>query len=134
MLSEAKHLRSIFVVRGSRIGSEIESLASRTSSTALQLRFAQNDTMRLLFPRCRFSVRRARLLFRRSNRCERNTFRERKLSASGLADNKRAQLFRLESVQSQCLRLQRSEHWRWRSAAGDNLKPMNKLPLRHRTD
>jgi len=47
MLSEAKHLRSIFVVRGSRIGSEIESLASRTSSTALQLRFAQNDTMRL---------------------------------------------------------------------------------------
>ena len=33
MLSEAKHL-----------GSEIESLASRTSSTALQLRFAQNDS------------------------------------------------------------------------------------------
>ena len=42
MLSEAKHL--CFVSGPSiREKSEIESLASRTSSTALQLRFAQND-------------------------------------------------------------------------------------------
>jgi hypothetical protein len=44
MLREAKHLW-LFPVTGSlQKRSEIESLASRTSSAALQLRFAQNDS------------------------------------------------------------------------------------------
>ena len=41
MLSEAKHLG--YRLKYAKRGSEIESLASRTSSAALQLRFAQND-------------------------------------------------------------------------------------------
>jgi hypothetical protein len=40
MLSEAKHL---CFVRNRSASDEIESLASRTLSAALQLRFAQND-------------------------------------------------------------------------------------------
>jgi hypothetical protein len=44
MLKEAKHLW-LFPFWGSvQKRSEIESLASRTSSAALQLRFAQNDS------------------------------------------------------------------------------------------
>ena len=44
MLREAKHLW-LFPVGGSlQKRSEMESLASRTSSAALQLRFAQNDS------------------------------------------------------------------------------------------
>src|SRR6266699_157804 len=45
MLSEAKHL---WLLLGFKKGSEIESLASQTSSAALQLRFAQNDIMKWL--------------------------------------------------------------------------------------
>ena len=76
---------------------------------------------RSFFARRRVSVRRARLLFRRSDRCERNTFRERKLSGSRLAHIERSQLFRLESVKSQCLRLQRRQHRRRRSADSEIL-------------
>jgi len=43
MLSEVKRLRFISVASSVQNQSEIESLASRTSSAALQLRFAQND-------------------------------------------------------------------------------------------
>jgi hypothetical protein len=43
MLSEAKHL-GLWDCVGSNVGSEIESLASQTSSAALQLRSAQNDS------------------------------------------------------------------------------------------
>jgi hypothetical protein len=43
MLSEAKHL-GLCLCRAPNKGSEIESLASRTSSAALQLRSAQNDS------------------------------------------------------------------------------------------
>src|SRR5439155_978147 len=82
----------------------------------------------LLFARRRVSVRRARLLFRRSNRCERNTFPERKLSDSGLAHIKCSQLFRLESVQPQRLRIQRGQHWRRSSADAEILTPMNNRP------
>jgi hypothetical protein len=42
MLSEAKHL---CFVRNRSASDEIESLASRTLSAALQLRFVQNDIM-----------------------------------------------------------------------------------------
>jgi len=45
MLSEAKHLWNS-LLRHNREKSEIESLASRTSSAALQLRFAQHDKVR----------------------------------------------------------------------------------------
>jgi hypothetical protein len=41
-LSQAKHLW-LFIPALRQKGSEIESLASRTLSAALQLRFAQND-------------------------------------------------------------------------------------------
>src|SRR5439155_12077083 len=63
-----------------------------------------------------------------SNRCERNTFPERKLSDSGLAHIKRAQLFRLESVQPQRLRIQRGQHWRRSSADAEILTPMINRP------
>jgi hypothetical protein len=44
MLSGAKHLRLLYSdIWSVDIESEIESLASRTSSAALQLRVAQND-------------------------------------------------------------------------------------------
>jgi hypothetical protein len=46
MLSEAKHLGSSLFVNPNCY-SEIESLASGTSSAALQLRFAQNDKLPL---------------------------------------------------------------------------------------
>src|SRR4029450_138357 len=67
----------------------------------LTLRLLRSRFESLLFPRRRVSVRRARLLFRRSNRRKRNTFPERKLSDSGLAHTKRSQRFLLEPAEPQ---------------------------------
>ena len=60
MLSEAETSRFSLSMRSSDNQSEIESLASRTSSAALQLRFAQNDiceTGKVLFSRDSFNLR-----------------------------------------------------------------------------
>jgi hypothetical protein len=57
MLSEAKHLW-LFISALRQKASEIESLASRTSSAALQLRFAQSDKKSLVKkPGSKFSIR-----------------------------------------------------------------------------